>query len=312
MKTQSTDSSTSLRQRVERVGRISLVRFIVLLLVALACAKLLGRLTVHYVNDSASYLDYPFDSLSDALVSIRTPGYPLFLKCVEWTCGIAFLPLVQIIIHATAAWLLGNELFKRTDRVFVAGAASLAVVLGCTFTDHVHTVSTDVIGLSAAVFCLTYLLRSSRIGGVSNLICTALFATIAIFLRPAYLFLIPWVLIVGWLIVGIDNPTSELRRRFSCVLVSVSVALIVVTWMFVRSFVVIDFAVLPFGHQNLSGITVQLVSPDEMRRLFEDDDQSRQSRLADGVARQLGSGVYETREGRGLATLTIESQWDEI
>ena len=126
---------------------------------AFTAAVLTGRLTVHLVNDSPSYIDYPFDSLSSALLSIRTPGYPLILAIVTSLAGLAVVPYVQVALHAIASWALSEALIERDMSTRAATAAGMCVLLGCTAADHINTVSTDAMAASLGVLTAAMLLR---------------------------------------------------------------------------------------------------------------------------------------------------------
>ncbi|MEO1617801.1 MAG: hypothetical protein AAFV88_18255, partial [Planctomycetota bacterium] len=88
-------------------------RFALLACLGFLYAGLLGRLTVHLVNDSPSYLDYPFGSLEESFLSIRTPVYPALLRLVQAFGSLQWIPSVQVIVHVLASWLLLEELMRR-------------------------------------------------------------------------------------------------------------------------------------------------------------------------------------------------------
>ena len=79
-----------------------LIRWILFALLGVALAAVSGRLAVHTVNDTPSYVNYPLDSLTDALLSIRTPAYPIALSIVDATVGLSWVPLLHVLLHATA------------------------------------------------------------------------------------------------------------------------------------------------------------------------------------------------------------------
>ncbi len=276
----------------------------------LIVAWLTGRLTPHLVPDSVSYLDYPFTSLQEACRSTRMPGYPLWLLCFRRTIGIPFVPAAQVIVHATAVWWLYRELTRwslpRSQRLAVA----VAVGIGCTAMDHISTISTDAIAASLGVMVATATLRWARdVDSAWSWIPVTMLATTAIFVRPAYLFLIPWLLIGGAMLKGIRD-TAWRSAVLSAARVAATVVVPLILWMSVRYAVVGDFAVLPFGHQNLAGVLTQLVSDDELRGLEGPPQQ-----LAGAILEQKHE--FETR-GRGFAagepgaTMTIDARWDDM
>jgi hypothetical protein len=275
----------------------------------LALALLTGRLTPHLVPDSASYLNYSFSSLEEICRSARMPGYPLWLLIWKRTIGIEIVPAAQVIVHATAAWWLLCELkqweMPRGQRL----AAAIAVGVGCTAMDHISTISTDAIAASFGVMVATAMLRSVRLRNRRwSWVPVAVLATVAIFIRPAYLFLIPWLLIGGAMLerIGGISWRSALISGFR---LSAIVVLPLVAWMCVRFAVVGDFAILPFGHQNLAGILVQLVSDDELRGL-----RGEPARLAGGIVdrKHEFEADHGFAEGDPGATMTIDARWDDM
>lgn len=172
----------------------------VCVVVACLVAGMTGRLAVHRVNDTHSYVDYPWGSLSEALLSIRTPGYPLFLRWVESTVGLGAVPLLQVVLHCIAAWMLREELRERGMPRNASIAASLSVLFGCTAADHINTISTDAPAASLGVMTAVLLMRLVRHPSPTAAAACTLAAVTAVFVRPAYLFLIPWVIVAGWLL----------------------------------------------------------------------------------------------------------------
>ena len=116
----------------------------------LALAFASGRLDPHFVDDSPSYVNYKFESLEAVCRAQRMPGYPLWLLVFTKTIGIAFVPAAQVVVHATASWLLFRELGQWGLSDLARLAAAIAVGIGCTAMDHVGTVSTDAVGAMGA------------------------------------------------------------------------------------------------------------------------------------------------------------------
>jgi len=282
------------------------------LVIGLAVAT--GRIEPHLVADSPSYLEYPFDSFDGMLRSIRTPGYPAFLRLVSATLGIRAVPVMQMLIHATAAWMLMRELRAWGTPAVSPFAAGIAVALGCTALDNEASVSTDLLAASLGVMTAVSLLAWVR----TNRECwpafgAVLFSVAAISLRPAYLALIPWVTVAGvllWIYRYRMTPGIPLTRSLmlTCV-ISVSIALPVIVWSAVRGIVVDDFGFLPFGHQNLAGLTVQFVNEDELIKVAKKSELLAREILASKERyHQDGNRLLAGDDG---ATMTIESRWDE-
>jgi hypothetical protein len=299
----------------------SLLRFVALVAAGILVAAGFGRLSPHTVNDTPSYLEYPFDSLRNAMLSIRTPGYPIFLRLVDSTVGLTFVPLIQVLLHVLATWALGEELVRRGMRGAAAFTAATCTLVGCTFLDHVHTVSTDAPAASLGVLTAVFLMRAVGMGRSRDWVACCLFAMVCIFFRPAYLFLVPWLACAGWMLSRLETRQSrpetdrrtassqqrKLRRKGW--MASGVLLLVLVGWMGLRKAMVGEFALVPFGHQNLSAVLVQTVRPETLKKLSGEGGE-----LAKRVADDLQANGFELPEADGQlrATLKIERQWGRI
>jgi hypothetical protein len=291
-----------------------IIRLIVFCVLGVTLAAVTGRLSVHTVNDTPSYLNYPLGSLSDAMLSIRTPGYPIFLKLVTTAFGISMVPLLQVLIHAVASWSLGEELLHRGMPIRPALINTFCVMVGCTAADHVSTVSTDAPAASLGVLVATSLMRAYRTRSRTDAILCSILATLTIFVRPAYLFLIPWIAFAGWLLARQQESKATAHSestslRLLGLKISCGVAVVVLGWMLFRQRVVSDFGIAPFGHQNLSAILVQTVPPKSLRDL-----PGQPGELGRRVADEMQKQAFQlpTVANQPIPTLTLESQWGQI
>lgn len=157
------------------------------------------------------------------------------------------------------------------------------------------------------------LLRASRLQHWYWWLACGGAATLAIFVRPAYLFLVIWLPIAGVLLHRHDRGIGLLRgKRKSAAWLAAATAGgvlgVLLIWMTARKAVVNEFALVPFGHQNLSALLVQTVPRNRLERLSGPGGE-----LAKVVARKLDAAGFELPDDRSsLSTLTLESQWDRI
>ena len=198
------------------------------------------------------------------MLSIRTPGYPIFLAIVGATVGIAIVPTLQVILHSIAAWALGEELIDRKMPLLSATAAAFCVLIGCTPMDHVNTISTDGPAASLGVLTAVLLLRATRSQWWLDWTLCAALATLLVFVRPAYLFVVPWLAVAGWVLQRHDRVARVHRMGgryigFRGMIVAAIVLLVLLSWVTARKIVVNEFGLVPFGHQNLSAMLVQTV-----------------------------------------------------
>ncbi|MEO1529426.1 MAG: hypothetical protein AAFX06_28730 [Planctomycetota bacterium] len=280
---------------------------------ALVLAGIFGRLRLHEVNDSPSYLSYSFSSLRAAMLSIRTPGYPIFVGVIGSTVGLAFVPALQVLLHAVASWCLGEELLDRKMPEWSALAAGAAVLIGCTPVGHIHTLSTDAPAASLGVLVVVLLLRSSRSAHWGWWVGCGALAALTIFVRPAYLFLIVWLPVAGALLYRHDRGVGLLRGKtkfkvWYATATAGAIVVVLLAWMTARKVVVNDFALVPFGHQNLSALLVQTVPRRKLERLPGEGGE-----LAKVVAEKMADSGFESPDDRtSLSTMTLEAQWDRI
>lgn len=291
-------------------------------------AAMTGRLEPKLVPDSASYIEYPFDSFDQALRSTRTVGYPLVIKLFSGVFGYRSLPLVHLLLHGTAAWMLLLELARWGMSFHARWAATLAIALGCTMLDNLSIVATDLVAASIGVMATACLLAWARRltspaiasdaapNGLMNLLCiasVAFFGFLAITMRPAYLALILWLPLVGTLLLmRRSSRFRALPMKRALVLASLSSIAIVIAigiWVIVRGVSVNDFSVLPFGHQNLAGIAIQLASDDELRNVSKGN-----ADLANAIV--VEKELYYQKLGKtpqtGVpSTLLMEQRWDD-
>ena len=299
----------------DRLARLSPgITWCLFVATGLLLAWVSGRLTPHFVSDSFSYQHYDFGSLESMARQPRMPGYPLWLAIINAAFGITFVPAAQVIVHATAAWLLVTELQSWGLCTIASLVVGITVGVGCTATDNLSTISSDALAASLGVIAVVCVLSWARIGpSKATITLTIAATTAAIFVRPAYLFLGPWLIVAGTLLGSMSGRYQKpvLTVFKSALLMAVLSSFPVLAWMSFRLVAVNDFGVLPFGHQNLAGVLVQLLSDDEL-----------QSLESGAVAGKMGRKVVELKNqyeaetgfepGEFGATMTIDNRWDEM
>ncbi len=273
-----------------------------------------GRLEPHWVDDTSSYLGYPTDSIDAALRSTRMPGYPLLLKAVLATLGVAAIPWIQIAIHAASAAWLASELRRWGTSSIAAISAALAVALGCTFMDHISTLATNAPAASIGVMAAVAVMRWVRLDqSRRSAILVALLCTLAITLRPAYLAMIPWTLLIGvccrYSPAIRSGATIGSKSGLNWLVAPVVITMLLLAWITLRGVMVDDFGVLPFGHQNLAGITIQLVTEDELLAL--DGEAGKLGAAAIHIRDQRIAGGLDWVDGDPAATMTMEGRWND-
>lgn len=320
------------------VGYLKCLLLWTLALSSICCVS--GRWQPHLVSDSASYLQYPFYSAPAMARYSRSPVYPAGLRAARSiTLSEAFaLQLVvfaQIILQAFAVSLLMIELLKWGLSRWMAIAAAATVAIGCPFWDNVSTISTDSAAMSIGVIAAVCILRGWR-AGFSPLLAVGLglCVLLAISLRPAYLFLLPWTTLM--LLYRAGSRSESWRRRCRDAVVAISIPVVVLlAWCLFRFSVAGDFSLLPFGHQNMAAVTTQLLDNGELQQISGETGElareiaRRRVAVATGTDRPV-RGLLPVRgplpvSGDGLdlrvtsdpalradSYMTLENRWDAM
>ena len=287
----------------------SLVSWALVLSIGVVSCAATGRLSVHAVPDTPSYLTYPLNDLDAALRSIRTPGYPCLLAIIRRITGsVELMPLVHLFLMFISAACLSRELRHWEMPWMVRWSAAWSVGFGCTMTDQVGELATDAPAAAVGVLTITALLAwGRRSNKVVQWLLVVLACTAAISLRPAYLFLPVWVGVAGWLLLRLQSfPLSIATMRAVCL--TVCTTLPVVAWMLLRFFAVNDFGVIPFGGQNLTGVLIQIVSDDQLRALPGTSGQ-----LATEIISERNQWVAQRGwfDGAEMEYMTWENRWHD-
>lgn len=237
----------------------------VLLQAALVAAFLeaTGQFEARLNPDSASYRQMPFDSLAAALSHTRTFGYPAFLRLVRAAAGTDLAaPYFQFAAYVAAAVgfcvALRSIGFSRP----AAGAAASALLYSRVAFEQTGDVVADVLAAALAVASMSLLLVA--IARPASVVAWA-GLTPAVFLtyqtRPAYLFLVPLVPLVGFGLSAFVHRRPV--RSFGCLgltsLLAASTVVPLLAFCALRMAVVGHFGLVSFGGYNLIGISGQFL-----------------------------------------------------
>ncbi len=232
----------------------------------------------------------------------------MFLGLCNFLTGQQLVPLIQLLLHAFAVahfslelrnWGLG----KRTTLV-----AGFTLVFSCTVLDNVSTIATDCLAMTVAMLSMAMVARWARLGATWQAAMPAAFtASMAIFIRPAYLSFIPWLVVAGTLILsgpGIIEKPFKLKDAVRCALtLGLMASIPILAWTILRGVTVDSYKFVPFGNANLAGITVQLVSPTELAAI--DNGQNL-------LVKEINLAERTMVRKASLPAMTIESQWDDL
>lgn len=270
-----------------------------------------GRFAPIVTNDTASYASFPLDSLPAALNQIRTPGFPLFLRTARFLSvgepankrangpridpsAYRAVPVCQYGIHLLAVLVFATGLGRITASRLTQLLASSSLLYSNTLVRHVADLTADAIASSLAILSIgmLFLLVTSRRSasprpapGVNRRaaerrghgpgILVTLGLACAVFLaywcRPAYLFLVVLVPILGTMLLRLVTTRRRFRRRLAACAAPLVAASIgpLVAYCLVRWLVVGQFALVSFGGYNLVALSGQFLADDDVPRLPE-------------------------------------------
>ncbi|MDY7092555.1 MAG: hypothetical protein SX243_06220 [Acidobacteriota bacterium] len=262
------------------------------------CAEA-GLLVAERVPDSSGYLNLAnlsLDSkrwLEQVLGTTRTYGYPLFLKIAGWASPEhAAVPAAHLVCYIVAILLSWHAFSRYSGRpwlafwvvtpLFYAGVLSMA-----------GRIQADFLGAAAALASLGLLLWLAR-RPESVALWSALTASVALtyHVRPAYLFLLPLVPLLGVALRWLLPEERRLRWRWAVGLV-LAMVLPFLAYSSLRWAVMGHFGLVSFGGYNLAGVVTPLLDEELIAELPEEDQ-------------ELGRLVLEKRREIGLETVS----WD--
>ena len=256
---------------MKRLARQPIFWLAVQAMLLLALLHATGRLEPRLEPDSSGYREMSLDSARSVLSSIRTVGYPIYLGAIRRITGTdLWAPWFHYATWVAAVVVFCGALRTAGFAAGAAGAAASVLLYARTLFDYVSAVTPDVPALSCAVLTMSLLLVVVRRSGSLPAwlgLAAAGFATYQ--MRPAYLFLIPLVPMLGILLAALVFRTPMRSRRFAYLAAGLFAASVVPFLLFcsVRWAVVGHFGLVSFGGYNLIGISAQFLDEDLVREL---------------------------------------------
>jgi hypothetical protein len=209
------------------------------------------------------------------------------------------LPQVQILFFVASAVFLYPALTIYGFSRWGAFVACSALLYQRTLWDLATGTYSDLPALSLAVIAISCLLKiTARKGGIGSWAGLVVSTFLAYQMRPAYLFLIGLMPVLGVILLIVQEPRAQEPRRWQKVLTALLVASIMpfVAFASLRWAVVGHFGLVSFGALNLTGITTQFMTK-EMVEKFDADLQP------------LALAIIESRDRTGLAPPDGHRMW---
>jgi hypothetical protein len=272
-----------------------------------------GRFEPVIVHDTRSYVEFPFDSVSSALSHQRTPGYPLFLKALSLLSpSESLIPVAHYVVYCAGILVFYLGLCSFAGRVWIAACSAAALVSANVLQLYLQMIASDTIAAAAALAAIGLLLLYLSFDRRLPLIAILLGGATALcwLIRPAYLFVVPLIPLLGTLL-AVRNRLEVTRARQSmktvCVLALVAVTPLL-AWCSLRWFVVQEFGVVSFGGYNLAGVSGQFLDQDLVAELPE---QYRPLAIAALEQRtQLPPGTLHMTDADPLNYMRMERNYD--
>ena len=234
-----------------------------------------GRLSPHATPDTASYQNFPLDSLSAALGHARTFGYPLFFRAASGlTSQCNAVPSCQLAAHVVAVAIFYLGVCRLLDSEWSAFAAASPLLYSNIVLGYVDNLIAD--SLASSVSVATVGLLFWVVSGVRSVwlwlaLSASCFATYQI--RPAFLFLVLLLPIAGvllcWMRSRTDSRVSSDYRRLGSKL-AVCGLLPLLGYCGFRWLLVGHFALVSFGGNNFAGTIGVFLTPSMVSELPRD------------------------------------------
>jgi hypothetical protein len=218
--------------------------------------------------DTPLYLALSRQDLLAILGSIRTAGYPLFLKAAAGA-GIPLknVPFLQLLAHLGACLVLWRGLKRFGMEGWSGAAAALATLLSVLNDADVSYVMSDSLGRSAALTVVGLLLSlAGEAGGWSRWTALAAAVFLTYQVRPNYVFL------VGFVPVALAALRVLLRtggRRSACRGLAMAGAATLLPFLLfctLRLALFGYFELAPFGGYSLAGVATEMLSAPEVQQ----------------------------------------------
>lgn len=197
--------------RLNRTGYLIIFAF-ALLVMLIRCIEAPFYITTY---DATSYFNAAELIMHGEIDSFRTPVYPLILGIFKLLLGSQYLVCTATVVLQWIVFFVSIVCLGRIFKILnVSGSAGFLLVLiyaSCPgITEYNYYILTESLSLSGIVFFIWYGLKCLKSLTIKNQIVTWAIVFVLIFLRPAFLFIIP--LLVLCLSICIYNNFNQYPR----------------------------------------------------------------------------------------------------
>lgn len=287
-------------------GRAGIARCALLVVIAATAwlFAITGRFDATDVNDTPGYRNFSFASRDDVLTSIRTPGYPLFLRGVELiSTAPRAVPIAQFTLFAASVLLFFEALRCTTGRIWLPWLAAASLMSTSMLASYVNTIATETLSAAISILCGSLILFWSHSQRWWLLLALMLATTAGWLIRPNGVFLVLWIPYIGaWLVAwtsrhGAARTSGRPHVRPGLAFAQLSLAVIVPlgAWIGVRAANYGHWGVASFDGYNMIGLVGQFVTPETAQTLSPEQQQVVEAAFANRERRfKDGGGSYIT------------------
>jgi hypothetical protein len=261
-----------------------------------------GLFVLQQAPDSQTYLQTSLNQLNSITTALSstvvTLGYPLFLKGVSLVSpDFSLLPEIQFIIYGAAVFIFFVGLRKYGFSGLQALVASYPLLFVQLIREYASFMLTESLAVSLAILTIGLLLMIvsqplSLFPWLGLLI--SIFLTYQI--RPAFLFIIVLVPVLGLILLIIRNQTWNWKKLYKNIFIKLLAISIIPLLFFctLRLALVNHFGVVSFEGFNIAGIAISMLNDELISDL-----PSAQQPLATAIVerRKLHGESMKTEEG---------------
>lgn len=230
-----------------------------------------GMLNSVQTYDSVGYRQMSWSSVSDIFGGIRTPGYPAYLSLLDGLApGLDLIAAGHFVAYSIGILVFYSGLVAATGSALHSAAAASAAIYTRILFGYVSVIATDTFAAGLALAVCGMLLRHLAAPGKRNSLVLAILVACAWLVRPAYLFLIPFVPLAAWAAYPTLAKRSSKSRAWHAQTGLLLVVFPLVAYCSLRLVTVGRFGIVSFGGFNLIGIAGQFLTDRDVPSLSPD------------------------------------------
>ncbi len=229
-----------------------------------------GQFQAIETNDSPGYIHVNWGSMVDVFGNLRTPGYPAFLAALRAVSSdTRIVPAMHFVLYALSVLLFFSGLFLLTQDIVRAFIGASALVYTRVLFGYVSIIATDTLAAAFGVMvCGLIMIRLCSPGIVMSLLLS-LAVMAGWLIRPAYLFLVPLVPVMSWMVYPALKQPLQSRRWHAATALLLAIAPLLL-YSTLRLSVVGRFGIVSFGGFNVLGVAGQFLVNSDVPLLSDD------------------------------------------